>query len=363
MQKNLTIGLITAPGLATDVANTLMDNLPEALSNSTDQQLSFNIENCVNSTVGAVENKNDIFSETYSYVSDKNLDFAITITDFPLIDNGKVITCDIHPKERAAILSLPALGWILTTEKVRTTIIQIVTVLSNDIYSENASETSDQAIDRARKITKWLKYTGENENNHIKGMLRSKLIGKLRLLLGMAFANRPVQIMSSLSNVIAIAFTTGAFGMIFTTMWKLSDVFSWYRLSGLTISAIMAMVFWIIIAHSLWERPAHYEEKKLHQLYNLATILTLLIAVIAYYIALYIIFLITAFILIPPGLFATVLELDNGTSITQYMRIAWFATSISTFASAIGAGLEDEERIRETTYGYRQYWRFKEKEN
>ena len=36
-----------------------------------------------------------------------------------------------------------------------------------------------------------------------------------RLVSGMTFANNPLNMMASLSNIVAIAFTTGAFGLVF----------------------------------------------------------------------------------------------------------------------------------------------------
>ena len=35
-----------------------------------------------------------------------------------------------------------------------------------------------------------------------------------RLVSGMTFANNPLNMMASLSNIVAIAFTTGAFGLV-----------------------------------------------------------------------------------------------------------------------------------------------------
>lgn len=40
-----------------------------------------------------------------------------------------------------------------------------------------------------------------------------------------------------------------------TTMWMLSDAVGFWRLLLLMVTAIVAMVVWIIVAHYLWERP------------------------------------------------------------------------------------------------------------
>src|SRR5699024_9618296 len=163
-------------------------------------------------------------------------------------------------------------------------------------------------------------------------------------------------------NVIAIAFTTGAFALIFPTIWNLSQLFSVYRLSGMMIAAILGLVTWIIIAHHLWEHPSGKNRRNIRRLYNLATTLTLIIDVTTYYLFMFVLFLVACLVLIPIEYFQSIIDNydDVGSIFISYLRIAWTAASISTIVSAIGAGLENEELVRDITYGYRQNRRYEE---
>lgn len=96
-------------------------------------------------------------------------------------------------------------------------------------------------------------YFENTTSQHTQYYVSSKSKGIFRLVSGMTFANNPFNMLKSLSNVVAIAFTTGAFGIIFTTMWNLSFVYSEWRLLLMMLVAIFGMMIWMIIAHNLWE--------------------------------------------------------------------------------------------------------------
>lgn len=84
--------------------------------------------------------------------------------------------------------------------------------------------------------------------------IRSRVVGLLRLITGMVRANRPWSMFPAFMKVIVLAFTTGAYALVFPTLWKLSDHYSTWRMLLLSVLSILAMIIWIILAHHLWER-------------------------------------------------------------------------------------------------------------
>src|SRR5699024_4133761 len=109
-----------------------------------------------------------------------------------------------------------------------------------------------------------------------------------------------------------------------------------------------------ILAHELWEPIKTSSYKRISRLYNLTTILTLSISVLAYYLAVFILFLATSLVLIPPDFLGEILMLDESATFINYLNIGCFAASLSTVAGAIGVGLENEDVVRDSTYGYRK---------
>jgi hypothetical protein len=87
-------------------------------------------------------------------------------------------------------------------------------------------------------------------------------------------------------------------------------------------------------------------------LYNASTALTLGVAVLFSYAVLFVLVLLAAGFFLESGFLQS--NLGHPVGVSDYVRLAWMATSLATVAGALGSGLEDEETVREATYGYRQ---------
>jgi len=171
---------------------------------------------------------------------------------------------------------------------------------------------------------------------------------ELRLVTRGVLANSPWRIFVSFKTVIAASFATGAYALIFPTIWQLGDTFGWPRLVGLMVAAIVALIFWMIVGHSLWERSTDEAERDPRitpAMQNAVTLLTLTVAVLISYAVLFLLILSAAWIFISDSIIQS--SLGHPVDFGDYVTLAWVATSISTITGALGSGLEDDAEVRE----------------
>ena len=112
----------------------------------------------------------------------------------------------------------------------------------------------------------------------------------VQLLSRMVVSNGPWRFFLNFKGIIATAFATGAYALIFPTVWQLGDAIAWPRLTALMLISITVMVFWMIVAHSLWERSSdtpELNERVTPAMQNAVTLITLILAVLIAYAVLF----------------------------------------------------------------------------
>jgi hypothetical protein len=270
------------------------------------------------------------------------------------------------------VLSLPPLGVTLLRRRAREAIVQLV----NELYERSPDLARDDEEVGAEKNTEEARRPGPRPRQLVGRRLTEvvspiqrvtpadtedivdvrfvspKVRGHLRLLAGMVLANHPWRLFSTMKGTLAAAFATAAYALVIPTIWQLGNALGLTRLLLLMVLAVAAMVVWIIVAHNLWERPADREARQRVALYNSATALTITVAVLFSYAVLFVLVLVVAGIFVPSSFFEFTLRRSVGH--TDYVILAWLTASLATVAGALGSGLEDEETVREATYGYRQ---------
>lgn len=419
--KNITVGIISAPDHATKLTENTLQELEKLLREKIDPDIYWHIVQVIDPLTGAAEAAQEILYSAASIKYKNEWDYAICLTDLPIFFEKDVVVADLSFRYNVAQISVPTFGFLAMKKRVKKAIIQLLSELYEqdkykDIEENQLNEQNKEQVettstllkrifpflpmkrqvnpdiyfkseldfvkeefhiqetnDSTEKINSRLENEDDqrthsydiNDNNiDVRYLMYPRINGKFKLILGMTIANNPLRIMASFKGVTTVAFTTGAFGLIFPTIWKLGQLFSIYRLTSMMCAAMIGLVAWLIIAHNLWEHTSMRNEPNLRRLYNMVTVTTLVVDVLTYYIILFILFSITIMLIIPVDYFQSEINDVNGSgsAFFQYLRAAWATTSISTIVSAIGVGLEDEELVKDITYGYRQKRRYKETE-
>ena len=374
-EGSVALGLIPAPEIPHRLAQELSTKLPQLLSRRVDERVSWEVSVICDPLTGSEPDAARVIDAGRERMEEEGWNLAICLTDLPIRTDGRPVVATVSTAYNVAVLSLPPLGVTLLRRRVREATLQLVSELyegSPELgrageYRDAVEGNSGQVRrpgSRAhrlveRRLTELISPirrtapTNEEDDEVDVRFVSPKVRGHLRLLAGMVLANRPWRLFTTMKGTLAAAFATAAYALVMPIIWQMADSLSWVRLLALMVLAVVAMVVWIIVAHHLWERPAAQEEaREQAALYNASTALTLSVAVLFSYAVLFVLILLAAGFFLESGFLQS--NLGHPVGVSDYVRLAWMATSLATVAGALGSGLEDEETVREATYGYRQ---------
>ncbi|OZU89131.1 hypothetical protein CIL03_08975 [Virgibacillus indicus] len=374
--KSVAVGIISAPNLPADIAQDLKNELSDFLADSIDRNVSWKIETLVDPLIGVAEDTNEILGKVENIKSDHNWNYAICLTDLPLFFGKQLAAADASIKNSTAQISIPIFGFMPMRSRIKKAIIGMMRELycrcsPNDSFTadpfqmkksftKNKYHPSNKKEKSTLLLTKRVDTHEEKGQVDVRYIIRSRVLGRLRVLLGMTFANQPWTALFSFNKLTTLSFATGSYISIFPTPWKLSIAYTPDRFIALTVLAILGTIIWVIFSHDLWEKSTEKGEERWRKLYNGTTFITLGIIVVINYCLLFIIFLVAIAIFVPPELFKAWTGLDEEPTLIYYFSLVWLITSLGTLAGAIGTGIENKEKIRDITYSYRQKQRYNE---
>ncbi|MDW5593134.1 hypothetical protein VSS74_02215 [Conexibacter stalactiti] len=252
-------------------------------------------------------------------------DAVIGLTDLPMVVDGEIVLADVSPRERVAVLSVPALGPLPLRRRLRRAVVKVAEAL---------------------------------EGGGDRRVIRISRGGHVRLMLGMVAANHPVRLIRNLTSAGAAALAATAIALMNSNVWLLSDRLAPLRMAAVLLLSVAIMVGWLIVHYDLWEAADDEEEgilpagRKRAALFNAATVLTLAAGVIALYALLLAVALASAALVIENSVFAS--TLGHGVSASDYVELAVFATSIGLVGGALGSGFESQDAVRRVAFGVRE---------
>lgn len=332
-RRTLTLGLVPSPDHCEKIASRIKDDLPDALRQKTDLDVDWSIEVETDPLTGANVHIEKMLDEINNRKDRQEWDYAIALIDLPVRKDGDSIISEGCSGNRVAVVSVPALGVIQLGSRISDHLAHLINVMN-----EGEEEERESRVDIIVKM------------HHS--------LGPLRLVSGMVYANRPWTLFPSFKTTVATAFATGGYGLIFTTLWEIGNLYGYVRLVGLMIAAMVILVSWIILAHNLWEAPRSDTTEYQRSLYNMTTVATIASGVVFSYAIIFVMLLAAAFVYIPSAMLESTIKMP--VTFASYVRIAWITSSVATIAGAIGAGLEDSAAVRNATFGWRQLHRWEE---
>jgi hypothetical protein len=344
-ERNVLVGLLADPGLPTEIAEQLAEELPTVLADQPRDGMRYRFT-VVSETMRRLgdargERLIDVVSERRAR---ERWDFAICLTDLPVHKNGRPLVAELSREAGAALLVVPALKVMNPAEQARDIIAGLVLEWA---AGDAAGERLQRLEDRVTSL-----HRIEPVDDDIDLQL-TKSGGKLRTLVGMVRVNRPWRLVLGLRGALAAALATAAFGLVNAPVWQVSGAMSTVRLWVATAVSLAAIIGWLILNHGLWQHPRRTDPRERHRirLYNAVTLLTLAIGVLVSYVVLLVGSFVTGWFVVVPEVFSQTIA--RPVSFADYGRLAWLVSSLATIGGALGSGLESTDAVRSATWGTR----------
>lgn len=350
-RRKIVVGVIADPGLPYSFALSLKESLPKTLGADLDSSVDWKVQVSELSLPLNEEGDVEINSHSLQIRETSKWDYLLYLTDLPKYVNGEPLTASVNVGSSSAVIVLPALG-IVRRKRLRRAAEQALATLHRVVdpylHEDGRSPVGVDPLSVERRTE--AATVDEDAVETAKG-----LRGRMLLLGGMIRSNRPWLLIPRLSSALAAALAAGAFGVFYTSIWSMADYVPTRRLIIISLLAVLIMGSWLIMHNRLWERPRGSRHREKRVMYNLATILTVLLAVVMMYVALFTIILAGALIIIDPRFLA--LQLDQEIGFREYLNLSWLSASLGIVAGAVGSSFDDEESVRKATFSAREYER------
>jgi hypothetical protein len=357
--EKMVVGVVSAPGLPEKLLGDIMESLKDLAGPSIDENIDWEIDFKADPLASSAEYISDIFDRLEEFKKNGEWDMAIAITDLPSISSNKVVISEFDYDRKLSLISVPAIGVFRNERKLETLLTHHMETLYNTYSEEDTESVQPEFLSKISEVR-----AIEEEDARNRYILKSTFGGWMRLIGGMTHLNEPWKEFGNFKTIIALAFATGTYISIFRTPWELSLDYSPWRLILLMLIAVAGMVGWLIYAHNLWEMRSAKNQPVYRRLYNFTTLLTLLILTLVSYIMVSLLLTVSILIFVPMGLFETWTdaEVEYDVDWYDYLDLIWFASSAGILAGAFGSTVEQEDKIRNITYSYRQWYRYRQLE-
>lgn len=269
-----------------------------------------------------------------------DVNVVLILTEIPRHTQGDPLVAEVHSDRNLAVVSCPTLGAWATKRRI----IKVMMSSVNKLIPWDPDEYT------RRFLLRWSNWSN-NENSDHQSLHAHTVTGGPRLILGMTMANEPWRTAPKLSGALAAASATGAFGIFYSSIWQMSTYLSTLRLLSIGAVAIIVMVSWLLVSHKLWDSPRKERLATVVMYYNLSTVLTLLVSVVALYAILVVLILFGSLVVIDPEFMGH--QIQQKAAFANYLDIAWLSAAMGVVAGGIGASFDSDVDVQRLTHGQR----------
>jgi hypothetical protein len=342
----IVLGLVGAPGVAFSLARELADaGLGEELERCL-PGARWRVEVVESRLVQPPAMDAQLVEAARRLLLDSGWDVVVCLTDLPLHVHRRPVVAHANPVHNVAIVSVPALGAVGARQRLRGGIVRLVERLIGS--RERGSDAQGRVASRRLSMQRVRELGTDTATNGAFAFTARVLSGNLILLGGMVAANQPWRLSLRLSRALTSAVAVGIFGLVYSDVWRLADAFGWPRLVGTALLSIGATAMTLIVGAELWEHTDAPGVRKQVLLFNIATVVTVVIGVTVLYAALYLLALVAAFWFVVPQVFRA--AVGHPASLRDYFELAWLTCSLAMVGGALGAALETEDAVRDAAY-------------
>jgi hypothetical protein len=341
----LGLALIAAPGPAEELARSLADELPVLLGERIQPPVTWSVPVAVEPAAGeAGVGTTVLIDRARERMIREGCDLAVCLTDLPLRIRHRPVVADASATHGVGLISLPALGAVQLRRRASDAVVRLV----DGLLGEGAEPAGGDAGHRIR-VGRRLAEIAARERRVVPEDDDIDLRFVAAVVRG--HLNRPWRLVARLSRALAATVGTVVLSLMTADVWRVADALDAIRLLALAAVALAAIVLFLILAHGLWERAVTPQAREQAVLFNVATLLTLLLGVTCLYVALFVLALAGAGLALDDSVLSN--ALGHPATFGDYVKVACLAASLATVAGALGAGLESDAAVREAAYGYR----------
>lgn len=339
-KSGVNVLLVADPGVPTARARSIQEDLQELLDEAFSPPITLNVQTAMLRL--RPDNSLDLSDAVELAREYGSPEAVLLLTEIPRLDDGHPLIAEIFPDERIAVVSCPTLGAFFSRRRI------LDTLMACTVRLKPTSEPRDPSMfDRS-----WLRWAQSPDSNDHSTLRARRFTGGLRTVLGMVAGNEPVKTAPRLSSALAAAAATGAFGIFYNSIWVMSTYLSTPRLIGVGLLAIAAMTAWLIASNGLWDSPERENLARVVLLYNLSTVVTLVLCVLVLYTALVLLILAGGLIVIAPEYMEDVT--GQPPVFTRYLDIAWLSAAMGVVAGALGSSFDQRTDLKMLTHGQRE---------